>query len=358
MTNDKNALVVAIDETKAIAYFKDSEKFDELLTNIEETCQNFVADVETKSGRADIKSMAYRVTRTRTTLDGWGKKLNEEKRAEIEAVDSVRRGMRERLEKLQDQVRKPLNEWEEQEGVRIARIKSRLQLINEHARVDFSASSAMISDHLKELNDLNDWGEYDEFEEDALAKIEQGIKDQNEALTAAILREEQAQELAKVKAEMEEAQRAAAKAKAETERAEKEAAQAKADKEQAEKDAEEAKARAARIHEARERQAKAQQIVDAAKQEAAPSNQVNTIVQASDDAAKEEPEPEPVTEHHYQRLVEIAKEDKDAFNEAVSQLYHHYPSMGADSAKAILRSIYDGQIKHVSFIKKRDSLRP
>jgi colicin import membrane protein len=47
------------------------------------------ADVTTEKGRKAIASMAYKVARTKTAIDEAGKKLNEEARARINAVDEI-----------------------------------------------------------------------------------------------------------------------------------------------------------------------------------------------------------------------------------------------------------------------------
>jgi colicin import membrane protein len=60
------------------------------------------------------------VTRSKTAIDDAGKKLNEEARAKINAVDAQRRKIREELDALAEEVRKPLTEWEKAEDQRIA----------------------------------------------------------------------------------------------------------------------------------------------------------------------------------------------------------------------------------------------
>ena len=77
-------------------------------------------DTSTEKGRKAIKSNAYLVARSATFLDDLGKKVNDDKRAAIKATDEQRKKMRDSLEALKLEVRKPFEDWEEQEKARIA----------------------------------------------------------------------------------------------------------------------------------------------------------------------------------------------------------------------------------------------
>ena len=79
------------------------------------------------SGRAEIKSVAHRVARTKTALDDLGKDLVADWKAKSAAVDTQRRRIREALEKLKDDIRRPLTEWEIEEEGRQVRIAHKLQ---------------------------------------------------------------------------------------------------------------------------------------------------------------------------------------------------------------------------------------
>lgn len=105
-----------------VAVFQSGEQFESLLGKIRETVKAHVPDTSTKKGRDAIKSLAFKVVRTRTTLDAAGKTLNEDKRAEIDAVDAQRREIREKLEALETEARRPLDDWEAAETKRLAEV--------------------------------------------------------------------------------------------------------------------------------------------------------------------------------------------------------------------------------------------
>jgi hypothetical protein len=78
-------------------------------------------------GRAEIKSVAHRVARTKTALDDLGKELVADWKAKSAAVDTQRRRIREALDAIKDAVRRPLTEWEIEEEGRQVRISLKLQ---------------------------------------------------------------------------------------------------------------------------------------------------------------------------------------------------------------------------------------
>lgn len=76
-------------------------------------------DVSTRKGRDAIASMAHKVARSKTYIDNAGKDLVAELKALPKQIDESRRIVRERLDALKDEVRRPLTEWEaEQERIK------------------------------------------------------------------------------------------------------------------------------------------------------------------------------------------------------------------------------------------------
>lgn len=96
----------------------DAAKFDAFYQTIVKETSALVPDTTTQKGRDAIKKVAFKIVKTRTFLDEFGKKLNEDRRKEIGIVDAARRTMRDRLETLKEDVRKPLSDWEEAEEER------------------------------------------------------------------------------------------------------------------------------------------------------------------------------------------------------------------------------------------------
>jgi colicin import membrane protein len=83
-------------------------------------------DVTTPKGRTACKSLAYKVSRSKTMLDQMGKDLDEELRARIKATNAERATIRERLDALRDEVLAPVVEFEAQEERRVAMLRQHL----------------------------------------------------------------------------------------------------------------------------------------------------------------------------------------------------------------------------------------
>ncbi|HBU6900748.1 TPA: hypothetical protein MD569_002763 [Klebsiella pneumoniae] len=111
--------LVVIEKKNAMAVFTNNDQLDPLIELIEKEARSLVPDVTTKKGRDAIASMAHKVARSKTYIDNAGKDLVAELKALPKQIDESRRVVRERLDALKDEVRRPLTEWEaEQERIK------------------------------------------------------------------------------------------------------------------------------------------------------------------------------------------------------------------------------------------------
>lgn len=254
--------LIPLENVNAATVFADKKSLDALLDKIEAHTKSFVADVSTDKGRKEVASLAYKIARSKTTLDAAGKKLVEGWKKQAAAVDEERRRARERLDTLKDEVRKPLNDWEEEQ-----------ESIAEEAKQAELRRQENVDNTLRHIEDVGNGfigGEPQAFgilfrELDEKIVIDDSFGTQKEeALTAlkkARAKLEHAQDIqrreAEVKAKEEEIRKAEEerRAKEEAERAEKERAEReerirKEAAERAEREAEEAR-EAARLSEER-----------------------------------------------------------------------------------------------------------
>lgn len=104
--------LVVIEKKNAMAVFTNNDQLDPLIEAIEKEARSLVPDVTTKKGRDAIASMAHKVARSKTYIDNAGKDLVAELKALPKQIDESRRVVRERLDALKDEVRRPLTEWE------------------------------------------------------------------------------------------------------------------------------------------------------------------------------------------------------------------------------------------------------
>lgn len=105
------------------------------------------SDMSVKKNQAAVRSLAAAIPRRKTQLDNWGKELVEPLKAQAKKVDAVRKLIREELDSLRDDVRKPLTEWENAEKARIA---SHQEMIERIGALANAGDQELTSDDLKE----------------------------------------------------------------------------------------------------------------------------------------------------------------------------------------------------------------
>lgn len=91
-----------------------------VLDGIEAKVRAIKLDPSTATGREEIRSVSYKIARTKTALDAEGKRLTEGWREATAKVNAERKKSAERLENLQEEVRKPLTEFENKEKARVS----------------------------------------------------------------------------------------------------------------------------------------------------------------------------------------------------------------------------------------------
>jgi colicin import membrane protein len=106
--------LIVIEQLNPIELFT-GDQADPLLGRITEKAKELNADVTTVTGRKEIASMGYQVSRCKTTLDDLGKNLVADWKAKTKKVDETRKHIRDYLDRLKDEVRQPLTEWEEEQ---------------------------------------------------------------------------------------------------------------------------------------------------------------------------------------------------------------------------------------------------
>lgn len=131
--------LVVIEKKDAMAVFTNNDQLDPLIEAIEKEARSLVPDVTTKKGRDAIASMAHKVARSKTYIDNAGKDLVAELKALPKQIDESRRVVRERLDALKDEVRRPLTEWEAEQ----ARIAAEKAAEEERMRIEAEEKAAL-----------------------------------------------------------------------------------------------------------------------------------------------------------------------------------------------------------------------
>ncbi len=235
--------LVVIEKQNAMAVFTTKEQLDPIIEAIEKEARSLVPDVSTRKGRDAIASMAHKVARSKTYIDNAGKDLVAELKALPKQIDESRRIVRERLDALKDEVRRPLTEWEaEQERIKAEEAMNALHtealVMNEN--IDLQRAIQYEADHEMALL-MND--KFDREREEQLRLAEQAQRERDERLKQEAAEQARRDAEAKHKAELEASARREAEEKARAELAERQRIEAE---QRAAREKQEAEARAER----------------------------------------------------------------------------------------------------------------
>lgn len=312
--------LVVIEKKNAMAVFTNNDQLDPLIEAIEKEARSLVPDVTTKKGRDAIASMAHKVARSKTYIDNAGKDLVAELKALPKQIDESRRVVRERLDALKDEVRRPLTEWEaEQERIKAEEAMNALHaealVMNEN--IDLQRAVQFEADHEMALL-MNDAFDREQTEKKAEAERQR------------IAREEEIKRLAEEKAKREAAEQAQREIDAAAAR-EREAILAK---ERAEREQREAAERAEREKQAavEAERRKAQEEADRIRREAEQREQARLAEERrkADEQARREAD---------------VKHRKAVGTEIVKALLAN-TSLTRDQAIEVLTAVKDGRIPH------------
>lgn len=312
--------LVVIEKKNAMAVFTNNDQLDPLIEAIEKEARSLVPDVTTKKGRDAIASMAHKVARSKTYIDNAGKDLVAELKALPKQIDESRRVVRERLDALKDEVRRPLTEWEaEQERIKAEEAMNALhaEALAMNEEFDRQLAARIESDHEMALL-MNDAFDREQAEKKAEAERQR------------IAREEEIKRLAEEKAKREAAEQAQREIDAAAAR-EREAILAK---ERAEREQREAAERAEREKQAavEAERRKAQEEADRIRREA----EQRELARLAEEKRK--------ADEQASREADV-KHRKAVGTEIVKALLAN-TSLTRDQAIEVLTAVKDGRIPH------------
>lgn len=237
--------LVVIERANALTVFKSADQIEEILAKVEREVMSFVPDVTTAKGRKEIASLAYRVSQTKSYLDGLGKDLVADLKEIPKLIDANRKTVRDRLDALRDKARQPFTEWEEEQERIKAEEQAKIKAEEDRKQFESDHEIALL---MNEKHDREAKEKAEEAERQRIAHEEE-LKRQAAEQAKREAEEKAAAELAAAKKREEDAIAARAKAellaKQTQERAEQEAKDAAAKAEAEKKAAIEAEQRKA-----------------------------------------------------------------------------------------------------------------
>ena len=130
-----NELVV-IEPATALGLFTAQDKVQVLLSGIREKALAEQALLDTDLSKAKnrdaIKSLAYKVTQSKTYIDKAGKAVVDELKELPKKVDASRKQCRDELDALSEEIRQPVTAWEDAEKARAAAEELVKQIERDH----------------------------------------------------------------------------------------------------------------------------------------------------------------------------------------------------------------------------------
>ncbi len=200
-----SSILATIDVDKAEDYFMKVESFTPILEKVRGAIIEFnheFHDLSTEEGRASIASFAFKLAKTRTYIEGIGKKVAEDAKAKPKVIDATRRHVWDTIEKWQKDVRAPLTAWEEAEK---DRKQTHIDEIRKIVELGVQEGKGRAAIYLKDcLGDLTTYqipANAAEFEEEYKIAIAQAISQLQALLPHAEKAEAEAAELAALRAE-------------------------------------------------------------------------------------------------------------------------------------------------------------
>jgi len=341
---DDYSIIVA-DSGNLQQFFSDGENLQKVADRIETLARGLVADVSTKEGISQIKTAARQIASVKKKVDDLGKTVVAELKALPKIIDKNRADFRERMESLQEEIRRPVTDIEE-----------RQKAIDDIKGTHFNCATCNSEELAAKIEELETQRAavtaevWKEAYEEVLKAFDAEIGALSTMKSAAEKREEDARRLAELEAKQAEADRiireqkikeeaerkareeAEARAAAEKARLEREKAEAERKAAEAERARQEAEERARR--EAMQREQERAQAQARMAQEAAPAAPAAPAQKPS----KWTPEMKAVNKAIVEAIAAILAERLQGFTETGYEV----------AAREIVKAIVNNKINHLS----------
>ena len=200
----KETELAIYDQNKFVEIFTEKTG-DSFIEKLEKEVADFqkTSDMSSKEGRKAIRSYSYELSQHKAPLKKAKLQITEEVRNTITALNLEENSLLDRIQELQDEVRKPLTDFENKEKKRIEVRRNRIEAM-ETILVDANCGESINQaiDKLQELmNFKDDWGVFTKKAEDTFLKMSNFYKNM---ASVNLKREAEQAELEKLRKEKEE----------------------------------------------------------------------------------------------------------------------------------------------------------
>lgn len=345
-----NELII-IDDKNPIDIFGKDGGLDPVIDKIKEKVKSEVYDASTDEGRKRIGSVARQIGSAKKTMEKMALGLTEDWRAQTARVNAEKKRMVDELDALRDEIKAPLDEFNEREKRRVEDHEQAISAIKEavhFAMFDENGHPSSAELILQKVLDVEkifknrDWQEFSKRAEDQYRSTHQTLTAAHEAR---IKHEEEQAELERLRREEEER-----KAQAERERIAREAAEQA--RKEAEEKAEREKAEAAAKAKAEQDRVEREKAEAEARAKAAEQARIDAEEKAKRDAEeavkreRERAEAEQRAKDEDQARREADQKHRAKINnEALKGLIE--AGLSEEAGKSVIEAIVKGKIPHV-----------
>jgi hypothetical protein len=155
---------ISIDKAPAIY---GHNKLNAYVALAREQAENEVPDLTTKKGRDRIASLAAQVSRSKTAVEKPGREYLKRIKEMPKAIEAELREFVNSMDALRDEVRAPLNKWEQAEADRVARHTDRIDWLRNRDDQVAELSAAEIQDLIADTEAVEVGPDWEEFEAEA-----------------------------------------------------------------------------------------------------------------------------------------------------------------------------------------------
>lgn len=174
--------------TTAIFFTNDENdvlKVYNTVTEVKKKMKSFNATVETKEGQAAIRTFAATIASSKAAVERLGLDCNKNLNKQVKATTKIRQEVVASLQKMQDEVRKPLTDIENTEKARVKALSDGVNTIRDsgdwHAQNWENMSIVEAKSQIEELTSMDD-GTWQEFNDSAVKNIKDSVEQIKEAI--------------------------------------------------------------------------------------------------------------------------------------------------------------------------------
>jgi colicin import membrane protein len=175
---------------------------DAVIDQIEQKAKAELRDISTEEGRDNIRSLAFNIAKSKKYVEKMGKDLTKTLRDTVDTINEERDRGIDRLQKLQDEIRQPLTEFEEKEEKRTNSHEDALLLIRNLVVFEGGAYNLPFTAYQDRIDQLPELmkREWEEFSARAIQLNEEVLNTLTAERDAAKKREDDAAELIRLQA--------------------------------------------------------------------------------------------------------------------------------------------------------------